>query len=115
MKCATVQVSIKDTAFKHIQRQKGVAMPTFIATEIAQTAMEIIEASWKIGKPIRMLTVTAHNLTPAEQTGVQLTLFDDFERHQKSEQLERTIDTIRGKYGNGSVRRGVGNEELGIR
>jgi DNA polymerase-4 len=116
MKCATVQVTIKDTLLKSIQRQKGVAAPTFIASEIAKTAVEIIETSWKIGKPIRMLTITGNNLVPADEAVEQLSLFGgDTEQRRKDEKLERAIDTIRGKFGEQSVRRGTANEDLGIR
>ncbi|MDR0905634.1 MAG: DNA polymerase IV [Oscillospiraceae bacterium] len=119
MKCATVQVTIKDSALKSIQRQKGVATPTFVASEIAKTALEIIEASWQIGKPIRMLTVTAQNLVPPEQAVEQLTLFgdgdDDAELRRRKEQLERAVDALRGKYGSRSLRRGAANEDLGIK
>jgi DNA polymerase-4 len=116
MKASTVQVTIKDTALKSIQRQKGVSPPTFVAADIAKCALEIIQATWQAGKPIRMLTITAQNLLPSGQAAEQLSLFDGdgAGRTQKAEQLEKTIDTIRGKFGEQSLRRGAGNKDLGI-
>jgi DNA polymerase-4 len=116
MKCNTVQVTIKDTELKSIQRQKSLTAPTFVTPEIAGSAVAIIQASWPSGKPIRMLTVTAQNLVPADRAAAQLELFgeDNVEHREKTEQLERAIDKIRGKYGEQSVRRGPAQEDLGI-
>jgi DNA polymerase-4 len=109
MKCTTVQVTIKDTALKSIQRQKPTKNPTYLAAELAETAMEIIKVSWNIGKPIRMITVTAQNLVPSNQASEQLTLFDepDDGKGKKTELLEKTMDKIRGRYGSHSIQPGV--------
>ncbi|MDR0915940.1 MAG: DNA polymerase IV [Oscillospiraceae bacterium] len=113
-KCSTVQVTIKDASLRSIQRQKSVAVPTFVATDIARTAVEIIEAVWNIGKPIRMLTVTAQNLVASDQAVEQLSLFggDNTVQQRKKEDLEHAVDKIRGKYGDGSVWRGAGDEVI---
>ncbi|GHU43948.1 DNA polymerase IV 1 [Clostridia bacterium] len=115
VKCTTVQVTIKDTSLQSIQRQKGVS-PTFLATEIAKSAIEVIELTWKIGKPIRMLTITASNLIPADQVIQQLSLFEttDTAKREKQERLEQAVDRIHSKFGEKSIRRGAGNKELGI-
>jgi DNA polymerase-4 len=117
MKCSTVQVTIKDTKLKAIQRQKATSAPTFISSELAKTALEIIKAEWAIGKPIRMLTITAQNLLPADIALSQFSLFDEDNsaRQDKKEQLEKAVDAIRGKFGDKSVRRGAPNEDLGIK
>jgi DNA polymerase-4 len=114
-----VQVTIKDTQIKSIQRQKPTSVPTYLSADIIKTALEIIEATWKIGKPIRMLTVTAQNLTLANQSSAeQLSLFDTEESVDssgKTEKIEKTIDVIREKYGRYSVLRGnILKNDLGI-
>ena len=109
VKCNTIQVTIKDTNLKSIQRQKPIR-PTYLAADIEKTAMEIIEASWKIGAPIRMITITAQNLVPAEQAAEQISLFDTSmqdEKTKKVEQLEKTVDEIRGRFGKHSIQPGV--------
>lgn len=118
LKCMIVQVTIKDTAMKSIQRQKATPHPTQLAAELTDTAMEIIKASWNIGKPIRMLTITAGNLVPEDDTTEQLSLFGDESdaKAKKAEKIEQAMDQIRSKYGKHSIQPGVLlHNDLGIR
>ena len=114
VKCATVQVTIKDTALKSITRQKTVP-PTCLAADLAQACLDLIRASWPPGKPIRLLTVTAQNLTPADEVAEQLSLFETPRTAKNTEQLERAVDGIREKYGGRSILHGsvLGND-LGV-
>jgi len=104
VKCATVQVTIKDTAMKAITRQKSVP-PTCLAADLAQACLELARASWPKGKPIRMLTVTAQGLRPAAEVIEQISLFNS-PSPKNMEQLERAVDNIREKYGGGSIQHG---------
>jgi DNA polymerase-4 len=118
LKCMTVQVTIKDTALKSIQRQKATAHPTQLAAELTDTAMEIIKASWNVGKPIRMLTITAGNLVPEDEAAEQLSLFGEASdaKAKKAEKIEAAMEQIRSKYGKHSIQPGVIlHNDLGIR
>lgn len=103
MKACGVKVDIKDPYFKVISRQKQLFTPTNLACELAQNAIDIIHASWKKNSPIRMLTITGINLTD-EIFDEQLSLFggDNISRN-KVEQVERTMDEVRKKYGSSSI------------
>jgi DNA polymerase-4 len=117
LKCGTIQVTIKDTALKSIQRQKAAKHPTYLAAEITETAMEIIKASWPAGKPIRLLTITAQNLMPADQACEQLNLFDKpaDNKGDKAEKIELAMDKIRNRYGRHSIQLGaIYKNDLGI-
>ena len=117
VKCSTVQVTIKDTALKSIQRQKAVRRPTNTAAELTHTAMEIINASWNIGQPIRMLTITAQNLVKEREAVEQLSLFSEIKnmKGDKVERVERAIDRIRWKHGTRSIQSGaILKNDLGI-
>lgn len=105
MKCATVSIAVRDPNFKDISRQRGLAVPTYLAREIVQAAMGLLRESWNPGSPVRALTVTAQNLLPADQAGEQLDLLapQAAPRRQKVEKLERTMDAIRGKYGKDAI------------
>ena len=105
MKCATVSIAVRDPNFKDISRQRGLAVPTYLAREIVQAAMGLLRESWNPGSPVRALTVTAQNLLPADQAGEQLDLLTPqaAPRRQKVEKLERTMDAIRGKYGKDAI------------
>jgi DNA polymerase-4 len=117
LKCATVQVTIKDTDLKSIQRQKPPTRPTQLAEELTETAMEIITASWPTGKPIRMLTVTAQNLIPEAEATEQLSFLGaaSATKTEKAEKIEKTMDEIRGKYGAHSIQpAAILQNDLGI-
>lgn len=106
VKCMTVQVTIKDTNLKVITRQKTIDNPTWLAAELAKEAVKLIESSWKIGAPIRMLTVTAQKLIPAEEVTEQTSLFGekaDLESRNKREKLEKAMDKVRDRYGFDSI------------
>jgi len=102
LKCATVQLTIKDTALKSITRQKSVP-PTYLAADLTWACLELLRASWPESKPIRLLTVTAQHLLPANQAVEQLSLFGEPGGSESTERLERTVDGIRGRYGGNSI------------
>jgi len=118
VKCMTVQVTIKDTNLKVITRQKATAAPTWLAADLARESVSLIEASWKVGVPIRMLTVTAQKLVPADEAAEQLSLFSgpaESESSEKRERLEKALDAVRDKYGSRSISPGaVMKNDLGI-
>jgi len=105
VKCTTVQVTIKDTALKSITRQKAVP-PTWLAADLVRACLELVQATWPKGKPIRLLTVTAQHLLPADEALEQISLFDMQTGSKKTERLEQAVDGIREKHGGGSIRHG---------
>lgn len=116
VKGAAVQVTIKDPELNVITRQKPLPLPTYLAEDLSRGSMELVDASWKMGAPIRMLTVTAMKLVPESEAAEQLSLFGDAApSRDKRERLEKTLDGIREKYGHGSILPGsvLGND-LGI-
>ncbi len=115
MYASAVQVMIKDTEFKSITRQKQLPFSSHLAGEIEAAAYALVHANWQIGRPIRMLTVTALGLT-TEPFAVQQSLFDDAPKpNPKREALEQSLDTIRDKYGRRSIAKAnLMKNELGL-
>ncbi|MBO5666974.1 MAG: DNA polymerase IV [Firmicutes bacterium] len=115
VKCSGVKVDIKDPMFHTISRQKQLDQPTNTAAEIRDNVMDLIRKSWKINDPIRLLTVTGINLRP-ENEAVQLSLFDTVDqRREKNEKMERTMDSIRRKFGGGAITYGgLMRNDIGI-
>lgn len=105
VKCSTVQVTIKDTNLRVITRQKPLERPSNLAKELEKASLELIKASWNLKAPIRMLTVTGLNLCDAAAGAEQLCLFgqEQAERRRKQESLEKTMDSIRQKYGKNAI------------
>lgn len=98
-----VKVDIKDPSLKVISRQQQLDNPTNLAENIADTAVSIIEKSWNLRHPIRMLTVTAINLCPEDQAP-QLSLFSSENiQNETGEKMERTMDDIRKKFGRNAI------------
>lgn len=115
MKAFGVKVDIKDPYFKTISRQKQLHLPTNLAAEIRAASLEILKASWNFSDPIRLLTITAINLTD-ETADEQLSLFDTADGgREKRESIERTMDDIRKKFGDSSITFGqIIDNDLGI-
>ncbi len=107
-KCTTVQVTIRDPNFRTIQRQKPLSAPTCLSRELTAAALELVRRSWNLSVPIRMLTVTGLGLVSEEDAAEQLDLFapDSTEKRDKLEALERTMDSIRTRYGKDAIQLG---------
>jgi DNA polymerase-4 len=67
--------------------------------------MELIEGCWHFPNPIRLLSVTAINLTTAEETYEQVDLFSAGAQQsdKRQEKLEQTVDAIREKFGSAAI------------
>ena len=105
MMCQGVSLAIRNPAFQDLSRQTRLNPPTDLARELTQAAMSLADSCWNMSSPVRALTVTAIYLLPAGEAGTQLDLFSSGrdEKRRRLERLENTLDTIRAKYGPGSI------------
>lgn len=103
--CGGVQISLKDPAFRTVSRQKRLPHSTHLMAELLDAAMELLEAVWRPGSPVRLLGVTALDLTDQMETYDQQNLFvlSKAASSNKREKLERAVDAIRGKYGGDAI------------
>lgn len=107
-KCRTLQVTIRDPAFKNINRQRQLETATNSTKQIADIALQVIKENWKIGNPIRMITITAAKLVDKDSVIEQISLFETEKLDdKKQEKIECTIDEIRDKYGHDTIRLAV--------
>lgn len=116
MKAYGVKVDIKNPDFKVISRQKQLFIATNISEEIFKTAMDLIHANWPENNPIRLLTITAINLTD-EDEAEQLNMFSQLnaDSRYKNQSMEKAIDQIRSKFGDSAITFGrVINNDIGI-
>ncbi|MBQ9070423.1 MAG: DNA polymerase IV [Clostridia bacterium] len=117
LKCATVQLSIKDEYLRTIQRNAPQNPPTDISSEIAETAFKILCKEWSEDKPIRMITVTATNLLRSDTFAEQINMFGDEndKKRKKNGKREIAVDEIRQKFGTDSIiRAAVIDSDIGI-
>ena len=109
MKCTTVAWTIKDVYLRSIQRQRTLRDSTDITREIADAAYGILCDEWAENKPIRMITVSVSGLVDAEQSFVQMNLFDadDSLPREKKRKREEMVDEIRLKFGQSAISTGA--------
>ncbi len=103
---AGLQVQIKNPELKSISRQAPLPYATNLAKDLTNAAMALIAQNWDLAKPVRMITVTAQNLsdTPfAEQTSL---FGPSAGMNEKRRKLEDSIDGIREKYGKSAILEG---------
>ena len=107
MRAYGVKVDIKDPDFNVVSKQRQVPIAINTSEELKEIAFDIIKSFWQDSKPIRLLTITAINLVD-ENEDQQLSLFDTggIEKREKAESVERTIDSIRNKYGTSAIKFG---------
>lgn len=123
LKGSVVSVQIKRPSLDAIQRQMTLGHYTWLQQEIRDMAMKLICENWKIGDPIRAITVGVSHLVPANEATEQLDLFDllgspeeSRKMREKQDKVEAVMDALRQKMGNTAVTLGVQrNEEIGIR
>ena len=129
LRARTVQISIRDSQFRTIDRQAPLPCLTDLATDIAPLAMQLFDAQYSWQQPVRNLGVRVTDLAGADEWE-QMTLqelpltaapeslqsppqADAVQRRARQEQLEKTLDDLRSRYGSQKISRGltIGQEE----
>ena len=101
---SVVQIQIKDTALKIVNRQKKLDEYTCSTRLIRDAALALLEQNWPAGKPIRMLSVSVTGLSM--DGAQQLSMFTDANAAEKARRLDDAVDAIRSRYGRDAVRFG---------
>ncbi len=116
-KCTVIQIGIKDTDFRTMQRQTTLKRATNLQKEITEVAMSLIKGNWSMTQPVRLLSVTASGLTDEDEDFFQMDLFASVDmKHEKQEKIENTLDDIRKKFGSSAIKFGYfKNDETGIK
>jgi len=102
---ATVlEISVRDNALYSCTRQMKMSRPTSLAAEMVPLAMELFKRHYHWPNPVRSLGIRGSDLVP-EGSVYQLGLIDDEKQRKKQDKLERSLDMIRGRFGQFSVQR----------
>jgi len=102
--CRTVSIYIRDSELFGVERQTKLKAASCISGEIADAAMQLFKQHYAWHQPIRSLGVRCTELVPAGGLQ-QLSFFNDEVHRQRKETLERTIDSLRNRFGHASVQR----------
>lgn len=103
LKGRTVQITLRYTNFKTITRQK-VVFPTNLTREIVNAGYELLEQNWDSSRPVRLIGIGLSNINKED---TQLNVFDSVV-NKKEVELEKTLDSLKEKYGTDKFKRGSG-------
>ena len=98
----TICVILKDNSFIRKSHQRTLKNPTNITSEIYRVSKEVLKEFYK-GEGIRLIGLRLDNLTLKETH--QINLFEDIEREEKEEKLDKIIDEINDKIGKNIIRK----------
>lgn len=98
---SVVSVTITDWEFHSSSKQVTLDCSTNVTERIYDTACQLFDQCWN-HTPIRLLGVSTSHATDSAYE--QFNLFDS-EKYEKLSKLNHAIDTIRGRYGEDSVKR----------
>ena len=102
LKCTGVQVYLRDNELHSLTRQKKLAKPTYLSTDILQAGMELLVQNYTWQKPLRSIGIRAIDLV-TENSFMELSLFDDNDKLIQQENLAHTIDALRSRFGHDVV------------
>jgi DNA polymerase IV len=103
----TIQLKARYRDFRTVTRSRTLAEPTDLAADIARTAAALL-AALDIGDGLRLIGVSAQQLDLAGAVQRGFALDDDETAPSEPDRvrrgaLERTVDAVRDRYGDGAV------------
>ncbi|MEF2965516.1 DNA polymerase IV [Paenibacillus sp. M1] len=98
----TVQITIRTPDMKTITRSQSLETVIDRTEDVYREACKLYRRHWSEEKPVRLLGITLQNLTPKEESALQLDLFD-YEQQPRKESLTKTMDLLRDKFGENAV------------
>lgn len=106
LKGSVVSVSVRDNGLFSFERQKKLKLSTDINDEILKAAYELFILNYNWQKPIRSLGVRVSDL--AENTeAIQMDIFGTDLKREKHRNLDKSLDSIRNRFGPKAVVRGT--------
>ena len=101
-KASGVAVSIRDCNLTTKQWQCRLPIPTGSSINLAKAAFSLFKRSYGWENPLRSVTVTAIDLVSSTMP-VQLNLFDDNRKFERTEKLEECAYEVRDRFGIDSI------------
>lgn len=104
VRAEVIAVGIKSHDLQYASHQMTLQNATNITIEIHRYACQLFDALWD-GAPIRHLGIHTSRIRDGMNMR-QIDMFDTTD-YEKLEKLDNTVDTIRRRYGNDSIKRAV--------
>lgn len=102
LKGKVVQITVRDSALNVYEKQKVLFNDTDSARVIHECAVELFKESYDWHLPVRSIGVRLTDLVSSDAPE-QLSLFEEVDRNEKEDRLEKTVDTIRERFGKKSL------------
>lgn len=99
----TVGISVRDNKLNTFTRQCTLEQYTNLTKEITAAAISIFERSYKMQRPLRSIGVSATDFVH-DDVPRQISLLNDEKKLICSENLDKTIDILKKRFGNYAVR-----------
>lgn len=106
LKGKVLEVSVRTRDMENSSKQKHLEQYTNIADEIAMEAFKLFRESYKWHKSVRSLGIRMTELVD-ENSPEQMSLFVDEDNRQKHKDMDKTVDSIREKFGYDIIKRGI--------
>ena len=103
VKVESVTVQIRFCDLTKASHQCSLEAATNITQEIYEKVCLLFDEMWD-GTPIRLLGVSTGKVSHSQNTGRQMSLFDNTD-YEKLEKLDKAMDSIRERFGSGAVKR----------
>lgn len=104
LKAKKVGISVRDCTLHTITRQLSLSFSTASQKVLLHAATELFEAEVSAPFAIRSLGICAFNLEDENET-VQFDIFGDVKQNIKMEKLEKTVDWLKGRFGNDCLKK----------
>lgn len=104
--CRTVQIGLRDNELNYFERQTKLPLPTCLAADLHTAAMELLRSNYSWQRPLRSIGVRGTDLVTAA-TPMQFIMFEDAEKRERMETIERTMDDVRRRFGHYSIGRAI--------
>lgn len=99
----SVNVQLRTKKFEDTSHQEKLDYATDSTKEILSKAKQLLKNMFKPNMHIRLIGVRVDNLTSEKET--QLSLFNNINRNEKQNKLDKIIDSLNEKYGYNSITR----------
>lgn len=99
-----IGISVRDSNLNTFTRQTALPSPSASAQTLIKEAMKLFCADMEEPFKVRSVGICAFDLC-SEDCTVQFDLFGEVEKSEKAERLEKTVDTLKYRFGGDCIKR----------
>lgn len=99
----TVAINVRDCELNTFTRQHTLSGHTNLTKDIIKAGMDIFLKNFRMDKPLRSVGISVTDFIH-DDTPLQMNLFEDKQRQIQNEKLDKTLDSLKKRFGNYAVR-----------